>query len=55
MREALRNPAVRRILAAAAVSQVGDWAARQVVRSSPHVASNEPVTVSTSPPEKTLS
>lgn len=31
MREALRNPAVRRILAAAAVSQVGDWAARLAI------------------------
>jgi hypothetical protein len=31
MRDALRNRAVRRILAAAAVSQVGDWAARLAI------------------------
>lgn len=31
MRDALRNPAVRRILAAAAVSQIGDWAARLAI------------------------
>ncbi len=31
MKEALANPAIRRILAAAAVSQIGDWAARLAV------------------------
>ncbi|MFW2382769.1 MAG: MFS transporter [Acidimicrobiales bacterium] len=31
MREVMRNSAVRRILAAAAVSQVGDWAARLAI------------------------
>ncbi len=31
MRDALRNSAIRRILAAAAVSQVGDWAARLAI------------------------
>jgi hypothetical protein len=31
MRDVLKNPAIRRILAAAAVSQVGDWAARLAI------------------------
>ncbi|NNF55416.1 MAG: MFS transporter [Acidimicrobiales bacterium] len=31
MKQALANPAIRRILAAAAVSQIGDWAARLAV------------------------
>ncbi len=31
MKEALANPAIRRILAAAAASQIGDWAARLAV------------------------